>query len=419
MKPRLLLCVLALAGGAAMAAESGDLDALDLADKAPLAASSTREWRAVVEAGAGVDRMRASASDAGRTRLSASFEWDQALADGWRFVLADRYDLQSQAGANGERQQTGVNTLRELYVSRQFGPRVAMDAGRVNVRQGVALGYNPTDYLRANSLRSVVTVDPASIKSNRQGSVMLRGQYLWPQGAVSVLYSPKLATPPAQGPYSSLEASNPADRWMVTLTQQLWDGFAPQWVVFHGAGEGTQLGMNLTSLLNDATVLYAEWSGGRSATLLARALGAPGDPAWRNRLAAGVTNTSLGKLSVTLEYEYNGAALGREAWNALRTQGAAYGRYRVALQGWQELPTRDALFLFARWQDAGIRRLDLSAMRRLDLVDHSRLSLFEAVYHLDHSDVSLQLQVNSGQPASDFGAIPQRRRVSLVFRQFF
>ena len=55
-------------------------------------------------------------------------------------------------------------------------PDTLIDLGRINVRNGVALGYNPTDYFRAGAVRAAVSVSPASLKENRQGSVMLRGQ---------------------------------------------------------------------------------------------------------------------------------------------------------------------------------------------------------------------------------------------------
>ena len=83
------------------------------------------------------------------------------------------------------------------------------------------------------------------------------------------------------------------------------------------------MGLNLTMLVNDATVAQFEWAGGRQKSLLAQAL--PGSPSvaqdetFRNRLATGLTYTNASKLSITAEYHYNGAAVDEAVWNALRT----------------------------------------------------------------------------------------------------
>ena len=56
--------------------------------------------------------------------------------------------------------------------------------GRINVRNGAALGYNPTDFFRSGALRSVVSIDPNSLRENRLGTVMLRPTAHRPIGCV-------------------------------------------------------------------------------------------------------------------------------------------------------------------------------------------------------------------------------------------
>jgi hypothetical protein len=100
-------------------------------------------------------------------------------APGYR--LADRFDTAQEIG-----------TLKEAYVSWQPHSSLLLDAGRINGRQGVAFGYNPTDFFRSDAIRSVVSIDPNSLRDNRLGTVMLRGQQLWDSGALSVVYAPRL-----------------------------------------------------------------------------------------------------------------------------------------------------------------------------------------------------------------------------------
>lgn len=182
-----------------------------------------------------------------------------------------------------------------------------------------------------------------------------------------------------------------------------------------GARQAPQFGFNLSLLANDASVAYLEWSGGRSAAQLAQALQQPEARAWRNRLAAGLTYTSADKLSLTLEYEYNGAGLDRAGWDTLRRGAPAdYRQYRTWLQTSQDLPTRQALFCSGTWQDALYKHLDLSAMLRFNATDHSRLSWLETRYHWNRADLALQWQTNSGRAGSEYGAAPQRRQLQAL-----
>jgi hypothetical protein len=123
-------------------------------------------------------------------RLSLDFQLDRSIARRWRAVLADRLDVKWPPQYGDENR---INTLKEAYISWQASDERLLDMGRVNVRNGVAMGYNPTDYFRSGAVRSVVSSDPGSLKKNRLGSVMLRGQTLWNGGSLTALASPKMA----------------------------------------------------------------------------------------------------------------------------------------------------------------------------------------------------------------------------------
>ncbi len=94
------------------------------------------------------------------------------------------------------------------------------------------------------------------------------------------------------------------------------------------------LGANLTALLSDAAVAHLEWSCGSEPDLRSRALPAlalPAGTAARNRFVSGVTYTTLGKLSVTAEYQYNGFGLDQSNWAALGANQLAYLRGALRL----------------------------------------------------------------------------------------
>ena len=414
---RALLVSLLVAAAPAFAAPDDDAKALSLADQAEAAPEAGRDWRVFAEAAVRESALRSGQSSTHGNRWSIDLRYDGRLAPGWRAVFADRLDVIRVSGSG----QTEINTLKEAYLSWQARPDRAADLGRVNVRHGVALGYNPTDFFRAGALRSVVSIDPASLRENRLGSVMLRGQTLWEGGSLAALYSPKLAERPHGGSYDvELGATNAHSRGLAVFSQKISEDLQPQFLLYNAPGESTQLGVNLTRLLNDATVAFAEWSGGRSRSLLARALSLTEDPVFRSRFSGGATYTTASNLSLTLEYEYNGTGLDRARWDALRSGPLpAYAAYRAFAANLQEPVTRHHWFLYAAWTDAMIPHLDLTAMVRHDAADRSRLHWFEARYHWTQVDVALQAQFNHGDPSSDFGALPERRGAQILLKYFF
>lgn len=414
MRSLAALVLLTVAAGAF--AQSDDA-ALKLADQPGATLEQASDWKAFVEGAIRSSTRRGTGAEQPIARFSLDVHLDRVLAPGWRLVASDRADLSWQ---NGPSNDGGVNALKEAYVSWQPAPERIADFGRINPRQGVAIGYNPTDYFRAGALRSVVSIDPASLRENRLGSFMLRGQALWDAGSLSALFSPRLAEQPSSAPLSlDLGATNSRNRWLLSLSHTISDQLRPQWLLQGGANQSPQLGLNLTSLLGEAAVGYFEWSGGRARSLLSQALAGPQDSAFRSRLATGATYTTAFKLSLTAEYQYNGGALDAAGWDALRRgPPLAYARYRAFSANLQDPATRHNVFLYASWQDAFVNRLDVSGMLRRDAVDRSRLAWVEARYRWPTMEAALQWQRSNGIPGSNFGALPERSGLQALLRYF-
>ena len=410
----------ALLGTGIARADDPDSSALMLADEAPVVAEQASDWRIFLEGAFGGSVRRRDGATKDNRRLSLDIQYDHALSPEWRAFLADRLDRSWPAQGSGE---NSINTLKEAYLSWRAQPETMLDMGRVNVRNGVAMGYNPTDYFRGGAVRSVVSISPASLKENRQGSIMLRGQKLWEDGSLTVLYSPGLnRRPSADGLSPDVGATNHQNRWLVAVSQKT-GGATPQFLIYREEALPTQFGLNLTALISDATVAHVEWSGGHSPSPLAQALG-PLVPvcrcsSWRNHLSTGLTYSTANKISLTAEYHYNGGGLDETAWNALR-QGPlpVYARYRSWAHTVQELPTKQALFFYGTWQDALINRLDFSVMHNFDLTDSSHRIWLEARYHVESFDYAVQWQRNSGPELSDLGAMVESRGWQAVMRYY-
>jgi hypothetical protein len=408
------------------AADVAEDDALNLADTtAETVKAEASAWRVFTEATAGRTTVhQAGVPDVNEDtqRLSVDVLFDKKFTPELRGVLSDRLDLNHQSDVLG---QHTLNSLKEAYLSWQPQSDHVLDVGRINVRYGAAMGYNPTDFFREGANRAITSFDPNAIRENRMGTAMLRGQTLWTGGSLTAIVAPKVADAPSNADWSAdLGSTNNRNRWMLAASQQLADNVNPQFVLYGDARQPVQMGLNLTLLINNSTMAHIEWSGGRQKSLLAQALpgspGVPQDEAFRNRLATGLTYTNASKLSITAEYHYNGAAVDEAVWNALRSSSMLdYASYRQLMQEQLDLTTRQAAFLRATWQDAFINKLDLTATLRYNLDDHSKLSWLEARYRFDKSELALQWQLASGDDSSDFGAMAQRRYIQALFRYYF
>ena len=389
-----------------------DAAALSLPVPASMPDGSQRPWSLTTE-GALTSAALRSGGSLQTERLTFDGRYDTTLAPGVRVVAADLLDLDAEQFLTVGH---AINTFREAYVSWQPVDDVILDAGRINLRQGVAFGYNPTDFFREGALRTVDSLDPDSLRQNRLGTAMLRAATLWDSGAFTASFAPRIESSTAVGPLNpDFGATNHDTRWLLAVSQRLRSDRTPQLLLFGGDPGSPQLGLNLTYVMGSAVVAFIETSGGRQPSLWSLAGNAPNDASLRARAATGLTYSAPNKLSVTVEYEYSGAALSRAGWNYVRQYALAdYGRYRAFATHQQDLVTPHNALLYATWQDVGLRHLDMTAFVRVDLVDHSTLPWVEMRYHWTHLDAAIRWQNFTGGGTSDFGASPEGRTWQAV-----
>ena len=237
---------------------------------------------------------------------------------------------------------------------------------------------------------------------------------------MSVAYSPKLADRPIEDGWSlDLGSTNNRDRALVVLGSQFSQSISGQVLVYKEAGVSPSLGGSLTALLSDAAVAHVEASRGSEPELLNRALAIPGAAVTRNRFVGGITYTTLGKLSVTAEYQYNGFALDQSRWSALGAQPATQVAYLLEAQRRQELAPRNAYLIYVTKKDLLLKNLDLTAFLRVNAGDHSRLVWAELRHHWPNFDLAFQLQRHIGSPTSEFGILPDSRIMQILGSYYF
>lgn len=412
--------LLFLPAASAALGQQDDEAALALADRAEAQPTAQRACLEYAEAAATETTFSdATASSAGG-RTSFAIRCDESLAPTWRGVFSDRVDYFFEHGASAQL----TNTLKEAYLSWREGGVELVDFGRVNVREGVGFAYNPTDYFRANAVRAVISIDPNTLRDERLGTLMVRSQTLWSSGSLTAIFAPRVNAEPNDSSFSpDFGATNAQSRWVVILSQHLAEGLQPQLSLTGAQHQSPQAGLDLTYLVNRATVAYLEWSGGRSVSnLTASGYGAPVEngSGFHSRLSTGLTYTTPFKLSMTLEYEYDGAAPDSNEWAFVRYGPLApYVTYREYAAGEGELATRQNVFAYAHWDDVLIPHLGLTAFVRYDPFDHSHVTWSEARYYWSHVDVAVQWQRNAGDATSDLAPWPKRQSWLALVGYYF
>ncbi len=412
------LALLAASVAQAVSAADTDLDALALESAPPAAAQVAQPTKAFVELGAGIAQKRGGGSRS-IGRLSLDLRHIGNVAPSVRYTLSARLDATSPADP---RVDNPVFSLREAFVGWQDRDAAnLLDFGRINLRNGPAYGYNPTDFLRDNALRTITTADPFLLRENRLGTVMLRGQHLWSGGSLSLALAPRLATRRSgDGPSFDWGATNARERALATVNSVWSEAFSSQLLLYKEQGSSPRWGASATGLVSDSITAHGEWTRSREPDLLARALALPGSGPARNRAALGLSYTTATKLSLTTEYQYNGFALNRDAVRSLSTSDpAATGAYFGTALSLQDNAARQALLLYATQRDLVVKNLELTALAKFNHSDSSRLVWAELRYRMERAEVALQFQRSLGSDISEFGVIPIRGSVGLIATAYF
>lgn len=393
-------------------------DALSLESAPAEKAELSNSTKLFIEGAVGNASQRYLPDSVDTRRASVDLMYSDRIGPGLRAVFSDRIDAihPSAMGVDGL-----VNSLREAYLSWQpDGGDTVVDFGRINLRNGPAYGYNPTDFFRDGSLRVITSADPFALRQNRIGSVMVRAQRLWNGGSFSAAYSPKLADrPSAEGWNLDLGSTNNRDRALFTLGTQISQNVNSQILLYSEDAVTPTLGANMTALLSDAAVAHLEWTHGSEIDLLSRVLGTPTNRVTRDRFVAGVTYTTLSKTSITAEYQYNGFGLDQSGWAGLGGVPTTQLAYLSEALRLQELAPRSAYLIYVTQKALWLTDLDLTAYLRVNAVDNSKLAWVELRHHWPKFDLTFQYEQNIGSADSEFGVLPDRRVMQVIGAYYF
>jgi hypothetical protein len=385
-----------------------------------------------------------------RLFFDARKEW--RLGDALRFTYSGRMNLRAEDTLPILTHENIRHDLRETYVSWQPATQSYLDFGRINLKSGVAEGFNPTDFFKTRSVIEPLTADPTVLREDRLGTLMLRGQRLWEHAGLTVAIAPKLYDPspiytnttlPSFDP--TLDRTNAHDRFLLKADADLAENVSPE-LLFYREGNMTRWGANLTESIGQSIVAYGEWSGGNRASLIDDALrygrdtgtipaNAPGAlpenarKSFQNALSLGASYT-VGQITFNLEYHYDQAAFSHQDWrNWFRIGSANAFNRAITNQLWylrsyaldqQEPLSKQTAFLRADWTDAFVPKLELTALANIDLYDGSAFGQVTADYYLsDQWTIGALASADLGTKRSDFGSLPQAASVLVKLVRYF
>ncbi len=374
-----------------------------------------------------------------RLFLDSRGEW--RISDAWRFLYSGRGEIYLQnEGPTFVTHATGLTTLnyqfREGYFSWSAGGRRLwfLDIGRINVRNGVAYAFNPTDFFRTEAVVDQISQDPAELRDDRLGTVMIRVQGFVAGSTLTALYAPRLYRRPLplDQPVSSLDPqirrTNAASRAEFAVSRQLPYGIHLQ-VLAYREGSRWAYGENLSAGLGVQTTAYVEWSGSRRSALPVEAMnyavrtGTFPDAVspvavslsktFVQEWATGLSYTSGEGINLTVEYDMSQLGLSSAQWRewfAVGTSGLQdeklwYLRQYASAQ--QDPLYRQSLFIRVARDHWLVRDLSASAFCIFDMTGGSSLAQGELNYRLSSRlGIDMLVQHASGSRRSDFGSAP-------------
>jgi hypothetical protein len=455
------LLLLALAwSGAVVAQEDSDLALIPPESQAP---PKIRESR--VGQNTYLENALTTVSFRGDLPVPAppSYDWQERLLldarETWEigprahFAFSDRLNLRDESDLSFGDRESVVNDFREGYLEWRLADQTYLAFGRINLKSGIALGYNPTDYFKARTVSEPLSADPTVLREDRLGTVMLRLQHLSPWGSVTVAYAPRLRQQSRIYSNTGLPSFDPMlgrtnwdNRFLLKAGLDLSRYMSPELLIYHDS-RGTRAGADLSMAIGQSVVAYLEASVARRRDLIAEALefghatgaipaSAPELPfpssgrSLKSELAVGASYTTSNRITWNLEYHLNQSGFTSQDWNRWFAVGANLAAPpAVANELWyirgyaldqQEQGTEQAAFIRADWTDAFGLKLELSGFVNVDLLDGSGQAQGEAEYYLSNAwTVGLLAAGDFGSTRSDFGSLPTAYSVLFSVRRYF
>jgi hypothetical protein len=383
-----------------------------------------------------------------QNRLSLDANLQYQFSDKLKFAVSDRFS--SYAGDTIEWNQNGFarNDFREAYASYEFLPRTYLEVGRINEKFGSAVGYNPTDFFKTRTLVDLSSIDPSTQRENRLGVGVVSLQKLFEGGSFNLIYSPhlqstsRLLTNPPTAVDPLFGQTNSVDRYLGAISYELL-GINTQTLLYRD-DIGTHVGFNVSHLVSNSVVVYADWSGVNEQNLSQRVVafgqstgsipaGVPVVPQtdtsspFSSDAAVGFSWSNDSKLSTNLEYHYHQSGFSSQDFNNWISAGQSNAQ--LANELWfirqyaadqQEPLMQQEVFLRLEQQDAFINYLNIGLTGFVNVFDGSFVTQIYGQYFLsNHWTLSAYLTGSFGSTSTEKGSIPWVENGVVQVKRYF
>ncbi|MCU0910911.1 MAG: hypothetical protein MUE98_06060 [Rhodobacteraceae bacterium] len=335
--------------------------------------------------------------------------------------------------------------VQELALSWRLSPAVTVDLGRLNIRNGVAQGFNPTDWFKADSLVVTDSQDPGDRRRERLGTLVVGGTLTWGSTLIQAGYRPEVDADP--GSFLSdmdvvglgLDRTNPSDAFYLKVTPDLGGNLSLTGNVLVEDGR-LGAGLELSAAVGQSLVVYGEafvqdrrpiaalaLSDGAGSAGFRDGVGAGDGFDWLPQVAIGASWSLPAALvgqqdvSLALEYHYNGAGLSGAQIDTLAAAAGADLGAAGAIRGFaareQEPLAREQVFARFAWNDF-MGDADLAAFGFYVPHDGSGLAQISVGVPLnDNAELSLRAFSTFGGRSTIYGANPTEAtaQIALIY----
>jgi len=386
-----------------------------------------------------------------RLFFDAREQWK--LGDGLSADYSGRLNLRASDRIDIPTHENIRHDFREGYFTWTPADGLFLDAGRINLKSGVAAGYNPTDFFKTHAVVEPISQDPAVLREDRLGTAMVRASYVGERASVIAAFAPQFEHESPVFSYANLPSFDPTfgrtnahPRLLLKGSFDFGADIAPELLLYR-EGANTRFGANLTRGIGQKIVAYAEWAGGEETSLVDQALGygratgtipeaAPavlpdsGRKSFRNDATIGFSYATELNVTFNFEYHYAGDAFTHADWRTWFTQGERLQAIPgVDPQLWYirayaldigQPVSRQGAFLRFDWVDAFVPKLELQGFINVDLFDGSQFAQLEADYYLSNLwTVGAIAATDLGTRHSDFGSLPQAASFLVKLARYF
>lgn len=319
--------------------------------------------------GQGIADWRKHDSGVASGRVSARLTGAQELTEASGIEVDTRLRSQVNSRESYQIEQDSRLDVQSLAFTWSAIPSWRWIAGRTNIRNGVASGFNPTDWFKENSQVIIESLDTADRREDRLGVVAIEGVWLTAQSILSFGYRPDLHAKPQTAAGNAevvglgLDRTNNQDALFVKYAPSpaSWDNVSLTLSSLYLRNR-PGLGAELSMAMSDNVVLYSEWFGQQRQSLADEAMTPDRDnQRWYNQLALGGTWSAPEVMvndedvAVSLEYHFNEAGLKQhqlDAWSkAIRSGNPQAGSIAALANVKQEPLATHQAFTRLAWND--------------------------------------------------------------------